>query len=143
MTAVDEFADVVRRYCAWLGQPQPDDIFIAHKLLAELQLRVLQLPELISDDEYVEAEIEGNPREDLIAVRQRFAGFPNRSVLAAGDASASGADYYHEHEPERLRSSFGYDQQRPSINRRQHECGAFAPHGARLEVLLLAESFGA
>ena len=49
---VDQFAEVARRYCAWVESEARDsiDLVTARRVLAELQLAALGLPELDSGD---------------------------------------------------------------------------------------------
>jgi hypothetical protein len=71
---VAEFADVAHRYCDWVeASPNPKDIMIVHRLLAELQLKALLLPDIWGEDEYVEVE---NKRDNWEAIRDRLHGLP-------------------------------------------------------------------
>ena len=52
-TAIDEFVDIARRYCAWAeaaaGNPQ-QEMYQAREFLAELHLAVVRLPDADFDD---------------------------------------------------------------------------------------------
>lgn len=72
---VERFAEIVRRYCVWAESPSviDNDLQIAQKILAELFLNVLDLP----DDEFEDdVELEDVSKEQWDAVRKRFSNFP-------------------------------------------------------------------
>lgn len=74
---VEYFAEIVRRYCDWAESPLVDvnsDMQTARKLLAELHLAVLDLPEDEFEDDDV--ELEDVTVEQWKAVRERFANPP-------------------------------------------------------------------
>jgi len=65
--------NVVRRYDEWFkAHPSDHDVLEIHQLLAELQLRLLSLPESTSDDDYLNIKDE----VDLTVWRRRTAHFP-------------------------------------------------------------------
>ncbi|MDQ3713827.1 MAG: DUF5063 domain-containing protein [Acidobacteriota bacterium] len=72
-TKVEHFAEIVRRYCAWAETSSVDvnaDMQTAQRLLAELHLAVLDLP----DDEFEDdVELEDITAEQWKTVRERFA----------------------------------------------------------------------
>ena len=71
--SVAEFAKVVRRYNEWFSSPASvRDLLEVHQLLAELQLRLLALPQSKSEDDYIEIEDEVG----LPEWRHRTEGFP-------------------------------------------------------------------
>jgi hypothetical protein len=74
-SSVINFADVVRRYCAWAeGRPEPnDDLRMARRLLAELHLAVLDLPTEIPD---TETRADSLSADDWKAIRNRFQHLP-------------------------------------------------------------------
>ena len=75
-TAIDEFVDIARRYCAWAeaaaGNPQ-QEMYQAREFLAELHLAVVRLPD---------ADFEDSERKDAVTydewkkVLERFSGLP-------------------------------------------------------------------
>lgn len=82
MSPIHEFAEVVKRFREWFeSPPTPNDTLLAHRLLAELQLRILDLPRSNPDDEYVDVE-------DAVGVnewRDRLAQFPVSSYWMVYD----------------------------------------------------------
>jgi hypothetical protein len=70
------FAEIVHRYCGWAENPSSDsiaDILKAQKLLAELHLAVLNLPDNVFGDD---AEIEVVSTEKWEIIRERFSNLP-------------------------------------------------------------------
>ena len=85
MELIAQFAEVVERFDEWFRRaPQPEDLLTAHRLLTELQLRVLHLPDYESEDEYVEIDNASN----LKAWRDRFDHFPIDSYWKVFDVFA-------------------------------------------------------
>jgi len=69
-----EFADIARRYCEWAeATPTPEDLLIVHRLLAELQLKALKLPDVWGEGEYVDVE---DKRENWEMIRNRLHALP-------------------------------------------------------------------
>ena len=69
-----EFAEVAREYCEWVeAAPNPEDLLIVHRLLAELQLKALKLPDVWGEGEYVDVE---DNRDDWETIRNRLHDLP-------------------------------------------------------------------
>ena len=90
MNPTQEFADVVRRFCEWFGSPPAaNDVVIAHRLLAELQLKVLDLP--LADDpdnDYVDVDDDVGVNE----WRDRLAQLPVNSYWKVYDVFTDSED---------------------------------------------------
>jgi len=75
-TKAEHFSKIVRRYCDWAESPFLDgeaDFQVAQKILAELCLSVLNLP----DDEFEDdVELEDISTEQWKTVRDRFSNLP-------------------------------------------------------------------
>ena len=70
---IKNFADLAYEYCSWaenLADPSDDDLKRAHRLLCELQLNALSLPDLDSEDTNDQLT-----KEDWMDVRTRFQKF--------------------------------------------------------------------
>ena len=75
-TEAARFAGIVRRYCSWAESSSVDvnaDMRTAQKLLAELHLAVLNLPENEFEDD---VELKDVSAEQWKTVRDRFANLP-------------------------------------------------------------------
>lgn len=71
---IKRFAEVVRRFCSWaenLADPNEKELDVAHRLLCELQLNVLDLPDLES-----ESTDHSLGRNDWLNVYERFQHLP-------------------------------------------------------------------
>jgi hypothetical protein len=85
MDPTQEFVNVVRRFCEWFESPPVvEDVLIAHRLLAELQLRILSLPQSDPDDEYVDVE----DKVGVMEWRDRLAELPVTSYWKVYDVFA-------------------------------------------------------
>lgn len=90
MGAIVDFAAIARRYCEWVEDaPNADDVLLVHKLLAELQLRALELPDVSCDDEYVDV---GNREGSLEKVRDRLHTLPFEIYSQMFDVFADGEE---------------------------------------------------
>ena len=87
MELAAQFADVVERFDEWFRRsPQSDDALTAHRLLTELQLGMLHLPTVESDDEYIDVHESSN----LQAWRTRLSLLPVDFYWKVFDVFAEG-----------------------------------------------------
>ena len=90
MLAVTEFANIARRYCDWIeASPYPADILIVHRLLAELQLKALMLPDVWGEDDYVEVK---DKKDNWETVCDRLHSLPFEIYWEVYDAFADGEE---------------------------------------------------